>query len=159
MKFTFVSVEVLLNFILGLLFFYVICFWILGIPYTAQDLGLAFVDPNSEKGDGILFLAIALFISLFYFSLLIFVNRALYQNANVNKKVRNLKIPFGDFTAKMVLIKNPVNANNAQDRSSGTLLNKREYKETQAMVKEKIPKYFFIFNRQLSSLINCQSIK
>ncbi|SFG85652.1 hypothetical protein SAMN02982927_03006 [Sporolactobacillus nakayamae] len=86
MKFIFVSVEFLLNFILGLLFFYVICLWILGIPYTAQDLGLAFVDPNSEKGDGILFLAIALFISLFYFPLLIFANRALYQKIKMKKK-------------------------------------------------------------------------
>lgn len=86
MKFIFVSVEALLNFILGLLFFYVICFWILGIPYTAQDLGLAFVDPNSEQGDGILFLLIALFISLFYFPLLIFANRALYKKIKMKKR-------------------------------------------------------------------------
>jgi hypothetical protein len=86
MKFFFVSVGVLLNFILGLLFFYVICFWILGVPYTAQDLGLVFVDPNSEKGDGILFLSIALFISLFYFPISILANRALYKKAKMKKK-------------------------------------------------------------------------
>jgi hypothetical protein len=86
MKFLFVTVHVLFNLILGLLFFYVICLWYVGIVSTAQDLGLVLADTTLDEGTGIGFLLISFIVSLIYLPTLIFVNRAFYKKLNMKKK-------------------------------------------------------------------------
>jgi hypothetical protein len=85
MKFFVVSIGFLFNFMLGILFFYVICLWSLGIPYTIQDLGLVMFDISLDEGTGIAFLLFALIVSIIYFPVLIFVNKTLYKKLQMTK--------------------------------------------------------------------------